>query len=999
MRPLYYSLVLAFLAANSGVTARERLPSDRTIQGTVRDAANNEPLPGVNVLLKGTTQGSTTNAAGAFELRIPDNGNSTLVFSFVGYVSQEMEVDNKATLEVSLHIDKKALDEVIVVGYGSQSKRNVTGSISKVDMKRTENLPNTNILQSLRGRVAGVQFTDNGRPGQNGSILIRGPRSLSGGNSPLIVLDGIFFNGNLADINPNDIESMEVLKDASAAAIYGSRAANGVILITSKKGSTDKPTIRINAFAGVSSWSYKPKLLSPDRYIEKILDYRRASGLTHNPADIASYLTPSEAENYQNGRITDPYDLVSQSAGIQSYDLSVSGRTQLTNYFISGTISNEKGLILNDDLKRVSLRANIENKIGKWLTIGTNSIFTTRDYSGREAGSAYVVSPFGRAYYDDGEPTQFLVPEDGIAGNPIRDAVLTSNEEIHNSLFANIYGIVNIPGIEGLSYRINYSPNIRWLHNYNFYRQDKYLATNTTYANKYTRNDFDWVLENILTYDKQIGQNQNIDFTLLYGRNHFGLETTTANASQLSSDALGWNNLGLGTILTNTSEASQSEGISSMLRVNYRLKNRYLLTATVRRDGSSVFAQNNKYATFPSASIAWIASEENFLKDISSLSMLKLRLSYGAVGNQAISPYQSLSLANTTRYVFGDGGLSLIGAFPSTMANTNLKWETTYTTNFAIDFELLKSRIAGTIELYNMDTKDLLIRRSLPTMTGYTSVWANLGATNNKGIELSLTSDNIKGDKFEWSTNFAFSFNKNKIVHLYRSDTDGDGKEDDDLGNRWFIGKPMVVAYDFVMDGIYQEADEIPAGSRPGYVRLKDLNNDGVINAAHDRTIIGQMGQPKFRWGLTNTVRYDRLEMSVFINAMQGFIGTFNELDIQYFTAGSGNYPNRPINRLDAGWWTPENQSNDRPSLVYPNPLLHNYYLSRNFVRLQDISVSYHLQESISNRIGLRNVRFVASGKNIYTNTKWLGTDPENGSSARGFPLPRMITLGINAMF
>jgi TonB-linked SusC/RagA family outer membrane protein len=974
-----------------------KLALEQTVAGKVADEKG-EGLPGVSIVLKGSQRGTITDTDGKYTLEVPDK-EGVLIFSFVGYLSQEVTVGSNTSIDIVLKADLKALDEVVVVGYGTQSRRNVTGAVSKVDMKQTENLPNTNVTQALRGRVAGVQFTDNGRPGQNGTILIRGPRSLSGGNNPLIVFDGIFFNGSLADINPNDIESMEVLKDASAAAIYGSRAANGVILISSKKGTTEKPTIRVNAFYGLSEWSYKPKLLSPDRYIQKMLDVRAQSGLPADPAKFKEYLTSSELPNYEANRITDPWDGVSQQGRLSSYDLSISGRSAKTNYYLSASITDEKGLIYNDNQKRLSVRANIENQVTDWLSVGLNSSFMRRDLSGKEAnpGYAYNATPFGTWYYEDGEPTQYVITEDQNSINGMRDALLTQNEEIYNNLFANIYALVDIPKVKGLTYRVNYSPNYRWQHNYNFVQQDKHIpANNNTSAGKFNREDFDWVLENIVTYSTQINPNHALDFTLLYGRNHFGFESTTANAVRLSSDALSWNNLGLGELLTNSSTAQAQDGISSMLRVNYRFLSKYLLTLTVRRDGSSVFASNNKYATFPSAAFAWIVSDEPFLKNSNVVDNLKFRLSYGAVGNQAINPYQSLSLSNTARYVFSDGGTSSLGVFPSNMSNPDLQWETTYTTNAALDFDLFKGRLGGTLEFYNMNTKNLLVMRSLPSMTGYDFVWTNLGATNNKGIELTLNTVNVKSGKFEWNSNLVFSTNKNKIVHLYHSDTNNDGREDDDLGNRWFIGQPMNVAYDYVFDGIYQDGDNLPAGYKPGYVKLKDLNGDGKIDAANDRQIVGQTGQPKIRWGITNSLRYEDLSLSVFVNAMQGW--TANVTEIDYSTTG-GSYPLRPLNLIDAGWWTAENKSNARPSLVYPNPYAHGYYISRNFVRIQDVSLAYDLSRKPFIKSRFASARVYLSAKNLHTFTNWLGADPESGASARAFPSARSFTLGVNFGF
>jgi TonB-linked SusC/RagA family outer membrane protein len=721
-----------------------------------------------------------------------------------------------------------------------------------------------------------------------------------------------------------------------------------------------------------------------------------------NPSDITKYLRTAEVPNYESGTITDPWDAISQQGKISSYDLSLSGRTNFTNYYLSASFAVERGVIFNDNQKRISLRANVENKVTNTLTIGLNTIYTRRDLSGLNAdpSTAYSASPFGTWFYEDGEPTFNYVDGDAVHTNTMRDALLTKNEEISNNLFANFYVKVDAPFVECLSYRFNYSPNYRWESNYNFVRQDTRLpATNNTSASKFNRQDFDWVLENIVTYKRQINNNHAFDATLLYGRNHFGWESTTAISQQLSTGAIGWNNLSIGQILTNSSNAIASDGISSMLRLNYRLKNRYLLTITARRDGSSVFAANNKYATFPSAAFAWVVSDEPFLKGIPSINNLKLRVSYGAVGNQAINPYQSLALEGTTRYVFGDGGVSSLGSFSLNMANPDLKWETTYTANAALDFELFKGRLGGTVELYNMDTKDLLVSRSLPNISGYPSILTNLGATNNKGIEITLNTINYQQGKFEWNSSLAFSNNKNKIVHLYRSDTNGDGIEDNDLGNRWVIGQPISIAYDYVFDGVYQEGDQLPTGFKPGYVRLKDLNGDGKIDASNDRTVIGQTGQPNYRWGITNTIKYGNLSLSVFVNAMQGWISSFNHM------ISFNNGPLRALNMLDTEWWTAENKSNVRPSLAYDNPYGHGYYISRNFVRLQDISMTYEIPKSIVERAKISHFRIFISGKNLFTFTKWPGADPEIGSKIElglqqsSYPIARMITVGANLSF
>lgn len=966
------------------------------ITGKVTDVNTGEPLIGATVTVVGSQQSASTNNEGVYSLTtLPTN---RLNVSYLGYRAKEVAINNSVRLNIQLDPEDSILDQVVVVGYGTQTRRNVTGSVTRVDMAETQDVPNTNIAQAIRGRVAGVQILDNGRPGQEGSILIRGPRSLSGSNLPLIVLDGIIFGGSLSDINPNDIQNMEVLKDASASAIYGSKAANGVILVTSKKGTTSKPTVQMNLFNGVSEYANKVKLFSPERYIQSKFDWREQSGLEADPAKISSYLTKTEAENYEKGIVHDPWDEASQQGRIGSYDVSIGGRSEKTNYYLSASFVNEKGLILNDNSNRSSFRVNIDNKINDWLNIGLNSSFVRRDLSGISANLAdlYTSSPYGTWYHENGQPKRFIVEEDQVSSNAVYASKMSDNEEISDNLFSNFYAEVNIPYVEGLSYRANFSPNVRWGHNYTFHRQDQYLSNNTTSASKINRSANDWTFENIVTYKRNIGNDHAIDITALYGSSRQFFEETRASANQLSIDAVGYHDLSLGTIQQTGSTAYDLNSLSSMLRLNYRLKDKYLFTLTARRDGSSVFAANNKYATFPSGAFAWIVSEEPFMNQSSVFDLLKFRVSYGAVGNQGIDPYQSLSLSKLSRYVFGNTATTAIGVLPSNMGNDDLKWETTYTFNTAVDFELLKGRLGGTIELYNSRTTDLLVERTIPIMTGYRRILTNIGEINNKGIELTLNSTNIQNENFEWSSSLAFSHNKNKIVELYGTDLDGDGREDDDISNNWFIGHPIDSYYDYHFDGIYQEGDEIPTGSQPGFARLSDLNGDGLINA-DDRTIVGSGGQPKYRIGLTNNFSYKNFTLSVFVNAMTGWTSNFPLLN----TAVSPNAPGRGLNQLDAGYWTKENKSNDRPSLVYNNPLKHGWYVSRDFVRIQDVSLAYNFNSEWIQKIQLSDLRVFVSGKNLYTFTDWPGSDPESGETTPGslYPMPRIITLGMNVRF
>lgn len=975
-------------------------PSQQTsiVTGKVTDSQTGEAMPGVNVLIKGTITGVMTDFNGNYSLPVT-NKDAIFVFSFIGYATQEVSLSGRTVINVSLVSQLTGLEEVVVIGYGTQSRYTVTGSIASVDMAKSQDLPNLNITQSLSG-VPGVQFTGTGRPGQSGALLIRGQNSLSAGNDPLIVLDGIIFSGALSDINPQDIKSMEVLKDASSASIYGARAANGVILITSKAGNTEKASITFNAFYGLSDWAYTIPLLSPERYVERRLDWRRINGLEADPSKAASYLTVSEAENYNNGISHNPWDIISQQGSILSYDLSISGKTDRTNYYLSGSLSNDKGLIFNDQERRTTVRANITNNARDWLTIGMTSTFSHRDLSGINASinSAYRNSPFGTWKYPDGEPTQYPVPEENAGGNPLFASLLTDNEEIYDFIFSNLFAEIDLPFIKGLSYRLNYSPNYRWGHNYNFVKQSKYLTYNNTSASKLNQNTFNWVLENIVNFKRDIGENHSIDITLLYGRDRTNFESTTANSTQFSIDVLGYNNLGLGGIPTISSNASVQNGVSSMARLNYQFMKKYMFTLTARRDGSSVFAANNKYATFPSAALAWMITDEPFMDKAKIIDMLKLRVSYGAIGNQAISPYQSLSLSSTQRYVFGDGGPSTIGVVKSSLGNDGLKWETVYSANAAVDFSLFNNRISGTLEVYNSTTKNLLVSRAIPVMTGYTNIMTNIGETNNRGVELLFNTVNLQKSKFQWNSSISVAYNKNKIVHLFQTDLDSNGREDDVVANNWFIGYPIKSYYDYVFDGIYQEGDEtIPAGSSPGFVRVKDITKDGKITP-DDRTIVGSGGNPDWQFGFMNEVSYNNFSLSVFVNGMLGWIAQFNLINPLV--------PDRSLNQIDAGWWTPENKSNSRPALNYSNPLKTNWYVSRDFARIRDLSLSYTFDKNLLGRINLTNLRIYMSVKNLYTFTNWLGSDPESGgdySSEQGsenlFPMPRTFSLGCNVTF
>lgn len=961
-------------------------------------SSKSEPLPGVSILIQGTSSGTTTDMNGDYLLNA--NQGDILLFSFIGYKPQEIEVGNQSIINISMTEDLEQLEEVVVVGYGAQSRVNVTGAVSKVDVEVIEDTPNTNITQALRGRVAGVQFQDSGRPGQGGEILVRGRASITASNAPLIVLDGVFFNGSLADINPNDVESMEVLKDASATAIYGARAANGVILVTTKRGTSEKPTINLNTSFGVSTWANRLNLLTPERYIDKTLGWIEAGGQTANPSDIESFLSPIEAENFRNNRTIDPYDEISQNGYIQNYNLSVSGRSESTNYFISGSYTDEKGMIFGDVAQRLALRANVQTSLNSWLNIGFNAQYSHRDLSGEEAdmGLAYYTSPYGSLFDAQNTPVPFPSNET-LAFNPLFNAINNQDEEKYNNLFANFYATIDFPFLEGLSYRINASPNLRWANRNIFvpnFSNDDYQQLAS--ASKTVTQNFDWVIENILKYSRTINDIHDVDVTLLYGRNQFNTDRTRAAADFFFSNQTSWDNLGLGEVPTVASGRTQLDQLSMMARVNYRLMDKYLLTLTARRDGSSVFGAQNKWGTFPSVALAWIASNEAFLENSKFIDFLKLRISHGSIGNQGLNPYSSLNRLGTTQYVFGPGSATFIGLRPSQMANANLGWETSVTTNLAVDFGILNDRINGTVEVYRSNVDDLLLNRAIPASNGFQNVLQNIGSTRNQGIELSINTINMQKADFTWTSNLMFTSNLNEITSLYGVDADGDGVEDNDIANAWFIGEPVLVEFGLESDGIWQEGDDIPSPFEPGDAKFKDINGNGEFEGDNDRTVVGQR-EPKFIWGLGNTLDYKNFSFSFFVTGQHGFIREFRQLDP---SLGGSNFPGRAVNMLDEGdgWWTPENRSNSRPRLNYNNALGQQFYADRDFVRLQDVSLSYTFNDAVLDKLKLSNLKVFLSGRNLVTLTDWPGWDPENGdNNFNAFPAARTYMAGLNLSF
>jgi len=969
-----------------------------TVTGTVADQ-NGTPLPGASIVVKGTTNGTQSDFDGNFSIEEVDE-NAVLIVSYIGFTTQEIVLNKRTTLTVVLQENAAGLDEVIVVGYGSQRKADITGSVVRVTTEKTANLPNSNVLQAIQGQVPGLNVTTGNAAGSNSGVLIRGENSLTASSSPLLVVNDVIYNGNISDFNPNDIESIDILKDASSTAVYGARAANGVLLITTKKGKFGKPKFKFNTYTGFQVADKLINLLDGPGYEQKIIDFNAA-----NPtANII--LSDIEEANKASGIQTDWIDRVTRTGIVSSYQLDVSGGTEKTNYYISGALFDEEGIVENDNFKRLNLNLNLTTKLTDWWSLGINSSFVTRDLSGRPASinQAYRQSPYG-SFFDENGPGGFarLPVGDALGNHPFMD-ILIDEEVKRASLRGVISSKIDIPFIEGLKWTMNYGANIRNDRTNSF--TNNLITTNSIAQNGIARKqhvrNFDWTLDNILNYTKTIGEKHRLDLTLLYSRESRDFDRTIAEASDFVSQELGFNALGLGAVQESSSTREAQNSLSQMGRLNYAFDNKYAFTYTIRRDGFSAFAESNKYATFQAGAFAWTVSNESFLENSKWLDYLKLRLSYGENGNQGIDRFSSLARINTSQYLFGNGGGSISTFNIETLANSELTWETTTSKNVGLDFQIFNSKISGSFDAYISNTKDLLQLRSIPTITGFEQVLTNIGEVENKGFEFSLSSKNFDNPNFGWDTSIIFSSSRNKIISLGGVDADGDGIEDDDIANGWFIGQPIDAVFGFKTDGIYQLNDtDILSGFEPGDFRIVDTDESGDITT-NDRQILGTTS-PDYIVSLGNTFRYKGFSLYVLINSIQGggkdnfYVGdNYNTRSVN--PRGFSTFTER-FNVQNVPYWTPNNPTNLYPRLDYVAPFDHPILEDRSFVRIQDISFAYNFGEKVLNRIGFANLQMYVSIKNAHTFTDWTGYNPETSTSVKGFPSLSSYTFGLNFGF
>lgn len=997
------------LTASQELVAPETKVVEHVVKGKVTNDMN-EPLPGVSVLLKGTTIGTATDSEGQYALSLPDNqATGRLVFSFIGYTSEELAINNQTTLNVQLMPDIKSLTEVVVVGYGTKAKRDLTGSISSLGGEEIVNSRATNAQEALQGRAAGVDVKrSSGWPGSDMVIEIRGANSITGNTQPLYVVDGIVM-GNINEINPADIDKIDILKDASSTAIYGSRGANGVVIVTTKRGVKGPPKISYDAYVGVVNPYNLPKMMDGPKFVEDAREFFNTQAASNNqptPVADSKIFSATELANIASGSYTDWTKLI-QRNGIQSnHNLSVSGGNEHAVYFISAGYQLYQGTIKAEDAKRYTLKAGVDNTLNKWLKFGASVIANYSDFtpgSGEAFRSSYRLRPTGSAYNADGTQRFFVYEGESQITNPLFDLDNEIRKRQYIKLVPNIYAEVTL--LKDIKLRSSFTPDLL------FQRTGMYadMMSKTNAGTKPSSGQngaehwFNYTLDNLITYNKVIGEHK-FDATLGNSLNYYQYDNNVINVSGLPYKSL-WYNVGSVTATTingNVVQPSTTVGsyyskqnlASFFFRTNYAFKNRYLLTLTGRYDGNSIFAKGNKWGFFPSAGLAWIASDESFMQNIPAINLLKFRFSYGQSGNAALSlylyPYVTQSTVGTTLYDFN--GTNANGFVPNILANKNLTWEKTTEYNGGVEVNLLDNRIALQVDLYRKASKGSILSQRIPAANGFGSVTTNLGSVQNSGVEVGLNTVNIKTDRFSWRSNINFARNKNKIVELY-----GDGK--DDIGNARFLGEKVRVVYNYKVLGVWQTSEVAEAaayGQKPGQWKIEDKNNDGKINS-DDRQINGS-DIPDWFGGITNTFNYANFDLAVTIYTRQG---TFQQSSFlaQYMNGDQGR---ARFNAFDRAYWTPANPSNEWANVAIETDGSRrsaSEFMNSSYTKISNMTLGYTFPKNVLGRSAFKSLRIYADAFNPFIFTKFKGWDPET-ADLNSFGLQdfrtRTFMLGIN---
>lgn len=986
----------------------------QTISGVITDP-NGKPLKGATIKIKDSNMSTKTDADGRFSLATKEQ-NAILLISFVGFKDQETRAVKGTEVRIQLIANEQSLEEIVVVGYGTQKKQAITGAIAQADLKTYSKVPVNNIMETLKGTVAGLNIGEANQAGAVPGFSVRGTNTIAASTSPLIVLDGAIFNGSMADISPSDIESVTVLKDASAAAVYGSRSANGVILIETKKGSgiDGKPKFEVNTSYGSINELGRLKVYDEKGYIQRLYDILKDNGTVLSFDQTPSFLQEIEKKNYDatsdhRATLADPYGPFRQVGFNKNTAVSASQRTDKMSYFLSGNYVDQRGVIVNDQFKHYTLRLNLESKITDWWTLGIKSYFSYRNYpdgriygTGDGGSSPSLFSPYASLYNEDGSYNMYPQSTTSMV-NPFL-VLPTEAYNRSNNLNGILSSTIRVPWIKGLTYTVNYSKTYNTNETGSFYGFKTYqgMGAKGKGSRNYSRSTYT-LFDHIIKYNKTFNEVHHIDLTLLHSSQKAESYGQGASASGFDNDQLGTYRLSAGAIQNVSTSGGENEGIGQMARLTYSYGDKYALTGTVRRDGYSAFSANHKYGTFGSVGANWNVAQEKFLENSALFSALALRVSYGTNGNQSIAPYSTLSSISNGYYFYQGDPNYTYAQYVGSLGNNDLVWESTTGLNTGIDFGILKNRISGSIDGYLTRTNNLAFTLPLPGAAGFSSITANAGEIKNSGLELNIRSSNIEHDKFNWSSSASFSINRNKVTHLL-GDKDGDGVEDDIISSNLFIGKSLGTLYGYRVTGMWQQEDvdngTILNGFQPGHYKLKDVNGDGKITSDADREFLGNTNA-NFRWSLTNTFTYGDLSLLVYLNSIWGGNGWFINGGN---TPWADGYANRgDLNHPVYDYWTPDNTDAEfpRPSYNTKAPAKAPKYYDRSFIRLQKMALSYNATKYVK-RYGIHNLNISLSADNLGTySPHWIGLDAAtgNGLTVSAIPSLRTITMGLNLTF
>ena len=968
------------------------------VQGTVKDAVGS--VPGASVIVKGTTNGTIADIDGKFSMKVP--AGAVLEVSCIGYVTVEVPAGNGQTpLTIVLKEDTELLEEVVVVGYGTIKKSDLTGAVAAVNSDKIKDSPAANVGQALQGKVAGVQIIDSGSPGSNVNIKVRGLGSINNCD-PLVVIDGVPTDLGLNAINTEDIERIDVLKDASATAIYGSRGANGVVMVTTKRGKSGDGKISVNANFSLQTPTNVPQMLNAAQYAQLSNEMMANSGRNVNP-DWADPATLGAGTNWLGELLG--------TGKLQKYNVSYSGGNDKTNYYVSGGFLDQTGVVRNVGYRRFTFQSNSDTQVRRWLKMSTNVTFSTdtKSSGSYSIGDTMNALPVFSVKDENGEWTG---PEGnaewyGSVRNPIGTTEVNKSETKGYNILANISAEVTFT--KWLKFKSTFGYDAKFWYTDSFTPKYAWKPIQVEVSKRYRSNNksFTNLWDNYFLFDHTFAKKHHLSMMAGTSAQWNSYDYMSGEKSGFLFDSVNQMDNGQEVEYINGSKSEWSL-MSLMARVNYSYDDRYLITATIRRDGSSRFGRNNRWGTFPSVSVAWRPSKESWFPQSEIVNDLKVRAGYGVTGSQAsVSNYGYLATYETGVYSFGTAGTEQPSLYSASLANPSIHWEEVAQSNIGIDLAMFNSRVQFSIDGYIKNTRDMLVKASIPITSGFedtTTTYANAGKVRNQGIEMQLHTVNIAGE-WNWETDFSATYNTNKIIDLNSAVPYYINQVNNSYLTMLQKGYPINVFYGYVTDGLFQNQTEVDnhafqPGAAPGDIRYRDLNNDGVINES-DRTVIGNPN-PTWLFSMNNTVEWKGLELSVYLQGVAGN-SIYNANNIE--NTGMAAAMNQTVAVLDR--WTGEGTSNFMPRAVYGDPnqncrVSDRFIENGSYLRVKNIMLAYSFPSKMLQKINVHGLRLALICENVATISKYSGFDPEvsiNGIDSSRYPIPRTYSVGLNLNF